>query len=50
MSFLSRVRLAWWKVGLTPTARLRRARFHEAVRDGRGTENSFRIASRSATW
>ena len=41
---LDSVRIAWWALGLTPTARLRSARFGESVRDRRGLSESLRIA------
>ena len=41
------VRVFWWSLGVTPTARVRHRRFQQSVRDGRGREESLRIARSS---
>ncbi len=39
--------LAWWRIGITPTARLRAARFRESIRDDRGATFSVQSARQS---
>lgn len=44
----ARLSVLWWALGLTPTARLRRRRYREALADGRGArfavENARRVS------
>ncbi len=41
-----RLSLVWWRIGLTPTARLRHQRFREAVLDRRGLRFAVQAARR----
>jgi len=40
-------RLAWWALGVTPTARVRAHRFRESIVDGRGLDTSLYLATSS---
>ena len=45
---IDRARLAWWALGLTPTARLRKARFREALDDRRLTSAAVAYARQAS--
>jgi len=44
LPFTDALRVMWWRVSLTPTAKLRNRRFKESIQDGRGRDESLRIA------
>ena len=50
LSFLDSVRVRWWMLGLTPTARIRGKRYRESRRDRRSTVESFVIARQSGAY
>ncbi|PAP77921.1 hypothetical protein BSZ37_16485 [Rubrivirga marina] len=48
LSVSDRARLVWWAIGLTPTARLRKRRFKEALDDGRAAPASVAYARQAS--
>lgn len=50
LSTVDAIRVTWWRLGITPTARVRRRRFAEGIQDGRGRQESLRIARSSGVY
>ena len=50
LSPLDAIRVRWWMLGITPTAKVRGRRYRESRRDRRSTVESFLIARQCGTY
>ena len=50
LSFFDALRVRWWMLGITPTAKLRGKRYRQNRRDRRSTVESFLIARQCGTY